>query len=297
MHTAIDPLFETLVDPAEKPEKIAGGFVFTEGPVWNRNAGNLIFSDIYGDTLYVWKEGKGHEVFRRPSGQANGNTLDKQGRLVTCEHQNRRVSRTGADGRVETLAGHYQGKKLNSPNDVVCSSKGDLYFTDPPYGLVQPDGAMKAGELDFCGVFRFSPRDNDLTLLIDDFVKPNGLMLSLDEKKLLVNDTERHHVRIFDIDAKGKLSNGRVLAKLKYQGVDGRPDGMKLDTDGNLYVAGGLSNRVWVFDPTGKLMGLIGFEEGPANLAWGGEDWRTLFVTARTSVFRISMRARGVPVG
>ena len=286
-----------MIDSRERPEKIAGGFEFTEGPVWNSRAENLIFSDIYGDTLYVWEEEKGHGVFRRPSGQANGNTFDKQGRLITCEHQNRRVSRTGADGRVETLAGHYQGKMLNSPNDVVCSSDGEIYFTDPPYGLVQPDGTMKAGELDFCGVYRFSPRDKRLTLLIDDFIRPNGLMLSLDETQLLINDTERCHVRVFDIDADGRLCSDRVLAELKYQGVEGRPDGMKLDTDGNLYVAGGLNNWVWVFDPEGKLIGLIEFEEGPANLAWGGDDWRTLFVTARTSVFRISMKAKGIPVG
>lgn len=295
MMTLIAPTFEKLIVPGAKIDPIASGFEFTEGPVWNSEKQNLVFSDMYGDALYVWSK-EGCDVFRRPSGQANGNTYDRQGRLITCEHKNRRVSRTMEDGTVETLADNYEGKRLNSPNDVVCSSAGDIYFTDPPYGLIQPDGSIKNGELDFFGVYRLSPRDGSLTLLIDDFIRPNGLLLGRDESQLFIADTELLHIRVFDISADRTLQNGRIFAELKYENMEGRPDGMKMDTEGNLYVAGGLVGSVWVFDPAGKLIGLIEFPEGPANLAWGGEDWRTLFVTARTSVYRLPMNAAGVPV-
>jgi len=295
MTTLITPAFEKLMMPGAKIDAIAGGFEFTEGPVWNNEKQHLVFSDIHGDTLYAWSE-KGCDVIRRPSGQANGNTYDLKGRLITCEHRNRRVSRTLEDGAVETLADNYQGKKLNSPNDVICSSTGDLYFTDPPYGLMQPDGSIENGELDFFGVYRFSPRNGSLTLLIDDFIRPNGLLLSRDESQLFIADTELLHIRLFDITEDGTLRNGRIFAELKYENMEGRPDGMKMDTAGNLYVAGGVVGSVWVFDPAGNLIGLIEFPEGPANLAWGGEELRTLFVTARTSVYRLPMNAAGVPV-
>ncbi len=295
MMTLIAPSFEKLIVPGAKIDPIASGFEFTEGPVWNSEKQNLVFSDTYGDALYAWSK-EGCDVFRRPSGQANGNTYDRQGRLITCEHKNRRVSRTMEDGTVETLADNYEGKRLNSPNDVVCSSAGDIYFTDPPYGLIQPDGSIKNGELDFFGVYRLSPRDGSLTLLIDDFIRPNGLLLGRDESQLFIADTELLHIRVFDISADGTLQNGRIFAELKYENMEGRPDGMKMDTEGNLYVAGGLVGSVWVFDPAGKLIGLIEFPEGPANLAWGGEDWRTLFVTARTSVYRLPMNVAGVSV-
>jgi sugar lactone lactonase YvrE len=295
MMTIIAPEFESLIVPNAKIDKIAGGFEFTEGPLWNSEQQNLIFSDIHGDSLHTWSE-KGCDVLRRPSGQANGNTHDRQGRLITCEHKNRRVSRTLADGTVEVLADNYKGKKLNSPNDVVCSSAGDIYFTDPPYGLLQPDGSLKNAELDFFGVYRLSPGDKNLTLLIDDFIRPNGLVLSRDESQLFIADTELLHIRVFDISPDGSLQNGRIFAELKHENLEGRPDGMKMDTAGNLYVAGGLVGSVWVFNPAGDLMGLIEFPEGPANLAWGGEDWRTLFVTARTSVYRLAMNAAGIPI-
>ena len=291
----IDPSFEKLLVPGAEIESIAGGFGFTEGPVWNSEQQKLIFSDIHGDAMYTWSK-EGCDIFRRPSGQANGNTYDRQGRLITCEHKNRRVSRTRKDGTIETLADNYEGKRLNSPNDVVCSSAGDIYFTDPPYGLIQPDGSIKDGELDFFGVYRLSSRDGSLVLLIDDFIRPNGILLGRDESQLFIADTELLHIRVFDISTGGKLQNGRIFAELRYENIEGRPDGMKIDAAGNLYVAGGLVGSVWVFDPTGKLIGLIEFPEGPANLAWGGKDWRMLFVTARTSVYCFSMNTAGLPV-
>jgi gluconolactonase len=177
----LDPALARLVDADVRAEPIATGFGFAEGPVWHGREQSLLFSDIPNDTLYRWTPAGGVQIFRRPSGQANGNTVDRQGRLITCEHANRRVSRTAHDGAVETLASHYAGKRLNSPNDVVCAADGDVYFTDPPYGLRQPHGSFRGQELPFCGVFRWSAADGRLTLLSDDFVRPNGLALDATE--------------------------------------------------------------------------------------------------------------------
>lgn len=295
--TVVDPSFTPLVDPSVQAQTIASGLLFTEGPVWHSNDRRLIFSDIRGDTLYTWSGEKGLEIFRRPSGQANGNTYDRRGRLITCEHANRRLSRTFRSGAIEVLASHYEGKRLNSPNDVICAANGDLYFTDPPYGLRQPDGSIVGQELDVCGVYRVSPTDGRLTLLIDDFRRPNGLVLNAEETQLFIADTERHHVRVFDVGADGSLRNDRVFAELRYGELVGRPDGMKMDVAGHLYVAGSTQEGVWVFHPEGRLLGFIEVGEAPANLAWGGEDWRSLFVTARTSVYRILMNIAGMPVG
>jgi len=296
MITVLDPALERLIDLGAQAEKIVSGLQFTEGPVWHSREKHLVFSDIPASTIYRWSEEKGLAVLRTPSGKANGNTYDRRGRLITCEHEGRRVSRTLADGTVETLAGHYQGKTLNSPNDVICSSRGEIYFTDPPYGLRRPDGTFGEGEIGFNGVYRRSPQDESLTLLIDDFVRPNGLLLNAEETRLFINDTDLLHVRVFDIAADGTLQNGRVFAELKHGDREGRPDGMKLDVEGNLYVAGGVTGEVWVFNPEGKPLGFIKFDEGPANLAWGGDDWKTMYVTARTSVFRIDLKVSGMPV-
>jgi sugar lactone lactonase YvrE len=294
--TVLDPALTKLVNPDAQIQRIATGFQFTEGPVWHSRERHLIFSDIPGDTLYRWTVGQGHRVFRRPSGQANGNTYDRQGQLVTCEHANRRVSRTALDGTVEVLASHYMNKRLNSPNDVICAANGDIYFTDPPYGLRQPDGSFVGQELDFCGVYRVSAADGTVTLLVDDFIRPNGLVLNATETQIFIDDTERHHVRVFDIGTDGALQNGRVFAELTYGEAVGRPDGMKMDVEGNLYVAGGTLEGIWVFNSEGRLYGFIRVGEGPANLAWGGDHWRTLFVTARTSVYCVPMRVAGMPV-
>ncbi|MGQ4807652.1 Gluconolactonase [Candidatus Entotheonellaceae bacterium PAL068K] len=291
----LDPSLEQLVTPNAQVQKIATGFVFTEGPVWHSKDQRLIFSDIRGDTMYAWTEAEGHTVFRHPSGEANGNTYDRHGNLLTCEHRNRRLTRTRPDGSIEVVASHYQGKRLNSPNDVVCAPDGSIYFTDPPYGLRQPDGSMVGQELDFCGVYRVAP-NGTLTLLVDDFERPNGLVVTADGAHLLIDDTERHLVRMFDLNADGSLSHGRVLAELRYGEVAGRGDGMKLDANGNLYVTGNTDEGIWVFNPAGKHLGFIGVREPPANLAWGGADWQILFVTARTSVYRVPMQVPGQPV-
>lgn len=297
---ARDGRLRELIELDAPIEQIASGFQFTEGPVWHSRDRTLIFSDVRGGTMYRWTEAGGAGVFRQPSGGGNGNTYDAAGRLITCEHNNRRVSRTSLDGNVETVAGQYEGKRLNSPNDVICTRDGDIIFTDPPYGLRQPDGTFLPGEVPFNGVFRVSARTGALTLLVDDFDRPNGLVLSSDESRLLIADTAREHVRVFDVGPDGKLANGRVFvdrfSERAGSATPARPDGMKLDSRGNLYVAANTAEGVWVVSPQGELLGEIGLPETPANLAWGGDDWRTLFVTATTSVYRIQMKVAGQPV-
>jgi gluconolactonase len=288
----LDARLRDLVDPAAAAEKIAGGCIFTEGPVWNPRDNSLIFSDVRGDTMYRWTETGGQQILRRPSGVANGNTYDLRGRLVTCEHQNRRVSRTLSDGTVETVVSHYEGKQLNSPNDIVGAPNGDLYFTDPPYGLRRPDGTFGPQEVPFNGVYRLAA-DGSLTAVAEDFERPNGLVISNDGRQLYVDDTERHHVRRFDLGADGRLTNGRVFADVSHGETRGRPDGMKLDAQGNLYVTANTAEGVWVYAPDGTLLGFLGVPEPPANLAWGGTDHGSLFITANTSVYRLPMKVAG----
>jgi sugar lactone lactonase YvrE len=291
-----DARLRALVDPVTAAEKIAGGCIFTEGPVWNRLDNSLIFSDIQGDTLYRWTADRGQEVFRHPSGQANGNTYDQTGCLVSCEHQNRRVSRTLADGSVETLVSHYEGRRLNSPNDVVSAPSGDLYFTDPPYGLRQPDGTFAAQEIPFNGVYRLAAADSGVTAVATDFERPNGLVISNDGRQIYIDDTHRHHVRLFDLGADGGLTNDRIFADVSHGETTGHPDGMKLDVQGNLYIAANTADGIWVYAPDGALLGCIAVPEFPANLAWGGPDNTTLFITARTSVYRLQMKVPGQPM-
>ena len=292
----LDERLRALVDPAATAEKIAGGCLFTEGPLWNHQDNSLTFSDVRGNAMYRWTEAGGQVVYRRPSGVANGNTFDRDGNMVTCEHENRRVSRTHADGRVETVVDAYRGGRLNSPNDIVGATNGDLYFTDPPYGLRQPDGTFAPGDLGFNGVFRIAASDGSLTLVVDDFERPNGIVIGNDGRHLYIDDTDRHHVRVFDIGADGGLSNGRLFADVTHEGTVGRPDGMKLDTEGNLYVTGNTAEGVWVFAPDGTLLGFIGVPEPPANCAWGGPGNSALFVTANTSVYRLPMNVAGQPI-
>jgi gluconolactonase len=283
---AAEVTLEDLKEPGE-PERIATDMQFTEGPVWHP-AGYLLWSDIPPGIIYRWAEGQEKAVWREPSGNSNGLTWDRQGRLIACEHGNRRVSRTEADGSVVTLADRYQGKRLNSPNDVVVKSDGSIYFTDPPYGITREEDR----ELDSQGVYRIAP-DGTLTLLVNDFERPNGLAFSPDEKVLYINDSARKHIRAFDVQPDGTLTNGRVFAEMD-PNKPGSPDGMKVDVQGNVYCtgAGGLN----VFAPTGRWIGLIELPEIPANVAWGGPENTWLLLTARTSVYRVRMKVAGVKV-
>ena len=281
-----------LVDSEAQVEQIGTGCLFTEGPIWNVESNFLLFSDIPADQIKMWTPDSGITTFRQPSGQSNGLTYDKQKRLLACEHANRRVSRTELDGTVTTLVSHYEGKKLNSPNDIVVKSDGSIYFTDPPYGLKAEYGEEGGAELDFQGVYRLSADGQQLTLLVDDFERPNGLCFSPDESILYIDDTTRMHVRAFDVQADGTITKDRVFAVEK--GEHGAPDGMKVDQQGNVYLTG--PQGIWIFDPEARHLGVIQVPEGAANLGWGGENWQTLFITARSSIYQIQLKVSGIPV-
>jgi gluconolactonase len=270
--------------------RVATGFAFLEGPVWQTATESLIFSDIIGDTIYRWSERAGVEVFRRPSSMANGNALDREGRLLTCEHATSRVTRTHADGSIEVLASHYDGKELNSPNDIVVASGGAIYFTDPTSGRTARYGVERPQELSFQGIYWIDPGRPALTLLVDDFDKPNGLCFSPDETRLFVNDTNRAHIRVFEVAPDGILSGGQVWAELVGRG-EGVADGMKIDCDANLYCCG--PGGIHVFAPDATCLGVIGLPEKVANFNWGGVDRRTLFVAASTSLYALDMHVPG----
>jgi sugar lactone lactonase YvrE len=246
----------------------------------------LFFSDIPANTIYKWQPKQKIKVFRQPSGNTNGNTLDRLGRLISAEQSNRRISRTEKDGTVVTLASHYQGKRLNSPNDAIVKSNGDIYFTDPPYGI-----KTEQEELGFNGVYRLTP-DKTLTLLIKDFVRPNGIAFSVNETKLYVNDSDKSHIRVFDIQPDGTLVNGKLFATLKSSDKEGTADGIKIDIKGNVYSAG--PGGIWIFAENGQQLGIIEIPEVPSNLTWGDRDYQTLYVTARSSLYRIRLKIPGV---
>jgi gluconolactonase len=276
---------------AGDPQQIATGFQFTEGPVWHPD-GYLIFSDISASRTYTWQPNGTVAIFREPSGFANGLTLDHQRRLIACEHGGRRVSRVAADGTVTTLADSYGGKRLNSPNDVVVKSDGTIYFTDPPYGLAPPHGPSVQEQEQPCnGLYRLTP-NGELELLIDDFDRPNGLAFSADESLLYVDDSPRRHVRVFDVLPNGGLANSRIFADMDHP-QPGSPDGMKIDSEGHVFVTG--ATGVWVFEPDGTCLGVIVTPERPANCAWGDPDRQTLYITARTSLYRVRTTVPGLP--
>jgi gluconolactonase len=275
-----------LVEPGD-PERVATGFQFLEGPVWHP-AGYLLFSDIPAGRIYRWDEHGAAQIWHEPSGNSNGLTIDQNGRVVACEHGNRRVSRYEGQGQVTVLADRYNDKRLNSPNDIVVRSDGTIFFTDPPYGI-QPDEREQPCN----GVYRIGV-DSVLELVLDDFDRPNGLAFSPDESTLYIGDSPRRHVRAFDVRPDGTLANSRVFADMDHP-QPGSPDGMKVDQTGNLYVAG--ATGVWVFEPDGTSLGVIVIPERPANCAWGDEDRQTLYVTARTSLYRFRVNVPGLPVG
>lgn len=290
MNIAKDPIrFHQLVAEDAEVERVADGFEFTEGPVWNPPGGYLLFSDIPGDAVFRWEEGAGVSEYRRPSHHSNGLTIDAQGRLLACHHGSHVVTREELDGTVAVIASHYEGKELNSPNDVVVRSDGSIYFTDPPYGR----GMESEQQLPFQGVYRIPPGGGDLQLLVDDFARPNGLCFSPDERVLYIDDTERMHIRAFDVAPDGSLGSGRLFFQEEASEELGRgaPDGMKADERGNVYCTG--PGGVWVIGPEGDHLGVIRVPENTANLNWGGADWSTLYLTATHAVYRIPMQVRG----
>jgi gluconolactonase len=279
-----------LVDVAAEPELLATGFGFVEGPVWDAAQDCLYFTDIKGDARRRWSARDGATVARRPNNKGNGMIFDAAGSLITCEHATSRVTRE-RDGRSEVLASHYQGRELNSPNDVVVSRSGAIYFTDPFFGRVSADlGIVRDQELDFQGLFLITP-GGELELLDDDFDQPNGLCFSPDEDVLYVNDCRANFIRRYEVRADGSLGARSVL-------VDGFAgfDGMKCDEHGNLYITG--TTGILVFDDRGTHLGTLGLPENPANLNWGqaaGPAWSDLYICARTSLYRYSLTVAGAP--
>jgi len=287
-----DPRFKSVVGDSVSFERIANGFLFTEGPLWHPGEQSLLFSDMPGDHMRKWTEGTGVTTFRKPCAQSNGLTWDREGRVIVCEHATSCLTRIEPDGRVTVLASHHDGKELNSPNDVVVKSDGGIYFTDPIYGRKEYYGNPRPLQLDFRGVYRAEPDGRKLTLLADDFGQPNGLCFSLDEQRLFVNDTERKHIRVFDIAADGTLRNGKVWAETVGEG-GGAPDGMKIDIEGNVYCCG--PGGIHVFAPDAVCLGVIRMPEQTANFCFGDGDFRSLYVTASSSVYRIRVRIPGRP--
>ena len=274
--------FRKIVSEDAKLEKVAGGFRFTEGPVWMPE-GHVIFSDIPANQLKKYQPGQEVTVFREPSHNANGNTIDLEGRLVSAEHGARRVSRTLANGNVETVVEEFEGKKFNSPNDVVVKTDGTIWFTDPDYGLAGRDR-----EIDGNWVYRHDPKSKKTTVLVKDFDKPNGLCFSPDEKKLYVADSGApKHIRVFDVQADGTVSNGKVFCKIDRGG----PDGIRSDADGRIWSSAG--DGVHIFTAEGELIGKILCPEAPANLCFGGKDFKTLYITARTGFYKIDTKVTG----
>lgn len=285
-----DERFRAVVGDAVEIEEIGSGFAFTEGPIWHPVEKHLIFSDIPGNVLRRWQPDGRIETWREPSNMANGNAYDRVGRVVSCEHATSRVTRTEADGSVTALASHYEGKELNSPNDIVVKRDGSIYFTDPSFGRMEYYGRPREQELGYQGVYRLEPDSGRLTLLVDDFDQPNGLCFSADESQLFVNDTMRGHIRVFAVGESGELGNGRVWAEVSGDG-DGAPDGMKIDGGGNLYVTG--PGGIYVFASDATCLGVIKMPQGCANFCWGGEDMKSLFVTASTSLYRLRVHVAG----
>ncbi|MGH7829580.1 MAG: SMP-30/gluconolactonase/LRE family protein, partial [Candidatus Binatia bacterium] len=270
--------FESLFRKGVILERVAKGFQFTEGPVWIAEEQGLLFSDIPANRILRLEPDHSVEDYRRPSGHSNGLTRDRQGRLITCEHGNRRVTRTETNGSITVLAEVFQGKRLNSPNDVIVKSDGAIYFTDPSYGI-KPAEQEQAVQ----GVYRLSPDGQELSLVAEDLARPNGLAFSPDEKKLYIDDSHRRHIRVFDVREDGSLSGGSVFHDMNVS-LRGSPDGMKVDVEGHVYCTG--AGGVWVFTETGEHLGTIVTPEKPSNCAWGDSDRRTLYITAVTSVYK-----------
>ena len=288
-----DPRFTQVVGPVVRFETVATGCLFTEGPLWHPTEQYLLWSDMPGDHLRRWSAADGVSTFRKPSNRSNGLAWDRKGRLLACEHASSQVTRTEADGRITPIATHFRGRQLNSPNDIVCARDGGVYFTDPPYGRVEFYGVPREQELDIQGVYRVGSDPEHPELLVDDFDRPNGLCFSLDGRRLYINDTARQHIRVFEVNEGSTLSGGAVWAETRGEGP-GAPDGMKIDSQGNVYCCG--PGGIHVFAPDATCLGVVRTPEYVANFAWGDADYQSLYITASTSVYRIRVQVPGLPV-
>jgi len=289
------PELDQIISLSEPIQMLAEGFGGplgpAEGPVWWKEGGYLLFSDIHNNRRMKYTPGQGVSVFQEPTNRANGLTRDLKGRLVACEHDTRRVTRQELDGSLTVIANSFQGRRLNRPNDVVVKSDGCYYFTDPTGPMVP-----EQWDLTFTGVYRVTPDLGTMTLLIDNFVVPNGLAFSPNESVLYINDSRRGHIRAFDLLPNGTLAKqtDRVFADLRGS-EPGVPDGMKVDIAGNVYCGG--SGGIWIMDSQGKKLGRI-VHGAPAttNIAFGGDDWKTLYFTGRTHLGAVNVKIPGLPV-
>ena len=287
-HVTLRPAFETLIDPYAPVGQVGTGFTFTEGPIWHPLDQYLLFSDMPADVRRRWDARRGVVEMKRPSNKCNGMTYDADLNLIVCEHATSSLIRERPDGRREILASHYEGQELNSPNDVCVHSSGAIYFSDPWYGRMPVYGVERPRQLGFQGVYRVPPGGGAPRLLVDRYLfdQPNGLCFSPDERRLYVNDTVQTLIRVFDVESDGSLANGRIFATgIKSELEVGVPDGMKCDHHGNVWVTA--PGGIWVYAPNGDLLGKVRVPENVANLAWGGPDFRTLYITATHSVYAI----------
>lgn len=304
-HIAHDPAFRRLIDEHAPVRQAAHGCTFTEGPIWHPVEHYLLFSDMPADTRRRLDRAGVREVMR-PSHKGNGMTYDADLNLLVCEHATSSLARFRPDGSREVLASHFEGRELNSPNDLCVKSDGSIWFTDPWYGRMPHYGVERPRALGFQGVYRLRPGGQP-ELMVDRylFTQPNGITFCPDESKLYVNDTEQANIRVFEVGKDGALRNGRIFASgLRDSLRPGLPDGMKCDAEGNVWCTG--PGGIWVFAPNGRQLGHVAIPEMPANLHWGGPDWRTLYVCATTSVYAVDvkvgprpepfMRAKGAPV-
>ena len=292
-----DPVLHDVIAEDAELEQVETGFTFVEGPIWHPTEHWLMFSDIATSIQYRWSEKAGLSVFRRPSNQSNGNAFDRQGRIVSCEHDTSHLVRHEHDGKmVRILASHYEGKELNSPNDVVIDAQGRIWFTDPDFGRIQePLGLLRDKELDYQGVYRFDP-DGTLSCVARDFQQPNGLCLSVDEKQLFVSDSWDPCIKVFDIGPDGSLTGGEIWVRVEGDvvGAEGKkwvPDGLKSTMDGYLLSSG--PGGIHVFAPDGTSLGVLLMPEKSANFCLAGPDRDWLYVTACTSLYRVKMNVSG----
>ena len=282
----------SLVDENVEVRKLGTGFTFTEGPIWNPKEQFLLFSDMPGDTRRRWDEANDVQEVLSPSNKGNGMTLDADGRLIVCEHSTSSLVRMDPDGNNtgrEVLASHYEGKELNSPNDVIVKSDGSIWFSDPWYGRMPVFGLERERVLGWQGVFRVPPGGGDPELVVDkdEYEQPNGLCFSPDESLLYINDTPKAWIKVYDVNSDGTLSNGRMFFEGIGSGVieEGIPDGMKVDELGNVWVTG--PKGLWVISPEGEHLGTIEVPENIGNHSWGGPDWHTLFIPSSSSIYTI----------
>ena len=291
-----EPEFSLLVKGAARLETLYEDCRWAEGPVWFGDGNYLLWSDIPNDRILRYTPGLGVSEFRRPAGNTNGHTRDREGRLVSCSHGNRRIERTEHDGTITALATHYGGKRLNSPNDVVVKTDGTIWFTDPAYGIESDYEGNKAEmEQDGCFVYCFDPKTNTLKIVADDFDRPNGLAFSPDESLLYISDTglshgprRPHHIRVFRVNSDNTLSGGEVFAEIN----PGLPDGFRLDTSGRVWTSAG--DGVHVYSTSGVLVGKILTPRGVANLTFGGPKKNWLFIAATNAVYLLHTAANGV---